>query len=196
VSIYSVFAEAAGGSLPAQDGRVEVCGEDPGKAAAVVAFPAHFYVLAPVEPQWVLARLPPGDLSAPLGARFLTALADRLGAGIGSNDTVLAARAHGRGAPLGLSPVRGNGHPRVQRALRYRDNVRVWETAGGAGCLTLGRGLAGRWEVAFEVEPEARGQGLGCRPLRHHPASSPWRVDCAYGHDRRCRKRKRPGPGM
>jgi RimJ/RimL family protein N-acetyltransferase len=25
----------------------------------------------------------------------------------------------------------------------------------------LGRGLAGRWEIAFEVEPEARGRGLG-----------------------------------
>ena len=25
----------------------------------------------------------------------------------------------------------------------------------------LGRGLAGRWEVAFEVEPEVRGRGLG-----------------------------------
>jgi GNAT superfamily N-acetyltransferase len=27
--------------------------------------------------------------------------------------------------------------------------------------LVIGRGLAGRWEAAFEVAPEARGQGLG-----------------------------------
>ena len=161
MSIYSVFAAAAAGSLPAQDGQVEICGEDPGKAAAVVAFPAHFYVLAPVEPEWVLALLPPGDYSAPLGARFLTALADRLGADIGSNDAILAARAHGHGAPLSLHPVRDSGHPRVRLALSFRDAVRVWETADGAGCLTLGRGLAGRWEVSFEVEPQARGQGLG-----------------------------------
>jgi GNAT superfamily N-acetyltransferase len=49
---------------------------------------------------------------------------------------------------------------RVRRADHYRDDVRVWQTEDGAGC-TLGRGLAGRWEVAFEVEPRARGHGLG-----------------------------------
>ena len=58
---------------------MEVCGTDAGKAAgAVVAFPAHFYVVAPVEPEWVHGMLPAGDYTAPLGARFLTALADRL----------------------------------------------------------------------------------------------------------------------
>jgi GNAT superfamily N-acetyltransferase len=49
----------------------------------------------------------------------------------------------------------------VRRAHRYRDDVRAWQTSDGAGWLTLGRGLAGRWEVSFEVEPYARGQGLG-----------------------------------
>ena len=49
----------------------------------------------------------------------------------------------------------------VLRAHQYRDDVRVWQTADGAGCVVLGRGLAGRWEVAFEVEPHARGRGLG-----------------------------------
>jgi hypothetical protein len=54
VSLYAVFEEAAKGKLPPQDGRVEVCGTDAGKAAgAVVVFPAHFYVVAPVEPEWV-----------------------------------------------------------------------------------------------------------------------------------------------
>ena len=133
-----------------------------GKAAgAVVAFPAHFYVVAPVEPEWVRGLLPPGDFTAPLGARFLTALADRLGAGIGSVDALLAARAHGGGSPLAVRPARDRTHQRVQRADRYRDDVRVWETDDGLGCLILGRGLAGRWEVAFEVEPQARGHGVG-----------------------------------
>ena len=89
MSLASVFEEAAAGQLPAQDGQVEVLGEDPGKAFAVVAFPAHFYVLAPVAPAWVHAFLPPGDYGAPLGARFLTALADHLGAGLGTIDAVL-----------------------------------------------------------------------------------------------------------
>ena len=163
MSLYAVFEKAARGKLPAQDGLVEVCGAYLGKAFAVVAFPAHFYVVAPVEPGWVHAVLPPGDYTAPLGARFLTALADRLGTGIGSNDAVLAARAHGRGEVLGLRQVSGQDHRRVERAHRYRDDVRAWQTGDGAGCLVPGRGVAGRWEVSFEVEPHARGRGLGRR---------------------------------
>ena len=34
---------------------------------------------------------------------------------------------------------------------------------GGDAVLMLGRGLAGRWEVSFEVDPAARGAGLGRR---------------------------------
>jgi GNAT superfamily N-acetyltransferase len=162
MSLYDVFAAAADGKLPVQDGRVEVVSDECGKAAAgVIAFPAHFYVLAPVEPEWVAALLPPGDFSAPLGARFLVSLADRFGAGIGASDAVLATRAHGQGDDLGLREVDGGAHPRVLRAHRYRRDVRVWETADGAGCLVLGRGVARRWEVSFEVEPAARGRGLG-----------------------------------
>ena len=161
MSLASVLAEAARGNLPAPDDQVEVLGEDPGRAFAVLAFPAHFYVLAPVEPAWVRQFLRPGDYGAPLGATFLTALAGRLEAGIGTVDAVLAACAHGGGASLGLRPLGEAAHQRVERAYRYRDDVRAWQTGDGAGCLVLGRGLVGRWEVAFEVEPHARGRGLG-----------------------------------
>lgn len=172
-----VFAAAADGMLPPPDGQVEVHTDVPGKTAAVIAFPAHFYVLAPVDPGWIRAQLPPGDYSAPLGARFLVALADRIGAHIGANDAVLAARAGGHGGDLDLRPVTGRTHPRVRRALRYRDDVRVWQTGDGAGYLVLGRGLAGRWEVSFEVEPAARGHGLGralaAAALAQLPAGTP-----------------------
>jgi GNAT superfamily N-acetyltransferase len=159
--LLNVFAAAADGRLPPQDGQVEVHSWLPGKAAAVVAFPAHFYVLAPVDPEWVLARLPPGDYSAPLGARFLVALADRIGAHIGASDAVLAARAHGGGACADLREITDGRHPRIRRAHRYRDDVRAWQTNDGMGHVVLGRGLAGRWEVSYEVEPSSRGRGLG-----------------------------------
>jgi GNAT superfamily N-acetyltransferase len=161
--MLAVFTAAAHGILPPQDGQVEVCDNIRGKTAAVVAFPARFYVLAPITAQWVHGQLPAGDYSAPLGVRFLSALADRISAGIGASDAVLAALAHGREHDNGLNlrPIDNADHPRVQRAHRYRDDVRVWQTGDGAGYLVLGRGLAGRWEVAFEVEPEARGRGLG-----------------------------------
>lgn len=161
MSMLDVFADATDGQMPPSDGKAEVHPGLPGKAAAVIAFPAHFYVLAPVDPQWVRAQLPPGDYSAPLGARFLVALADHIGAHIGSSDAVLGARAHGHGTGLDLHELTDDTHPRVRRAHRYRDEVRAWQTSDGAGCLVLGRGLAGRWEVSFEVEPAARGRGLG-----------------------------------
>lgn len=159
--LLDVFTAAVDGQMPPPDGQVEVYPGAPGKAAAVVAFPAHFYVLAPVDPQWVQAQLPPGDYTAPLGARFLVALADRIGAYIGASDALLAARAHGQDAGLNLQEIPGDAHPRVRRARRYRDEVRVWQTSDGEGRLVMGRGLAGRLEVAYEVEPAARGRGLG-----------------------------------
>ena len=159
--LRDVFDAAADGNLPAPDGRVEVYTHLPGKTAAVLAFPAHFYVLAPVAPEWVQTQLSQGDYTAPLGARFLVALADRIGARIGAHDAVLAAKAHGVARGLDLREVIGSSHSRVRRALRYRDDVRAWQTPDGAGWLVLGRGLAGRWEVSFEVEPPARGRGLG-----------------------------------
>lgn len=160
MSLIDVFAAAVDGRLPPQDGRVEVFGLS-GKAAAMVAFPAHFYVLAPVDRQWVRSQLPPGDYAAPLGARFVTALADRIGAEVGSHDAVLATTAHGTRTDLALVETTAADHPRVRRARTYREEVRTWRTSDAAGHLVLGRGVAGRWEVAYEVEPAARGRGLG-----------------------------------
>lgn len=161
MSLMDVFAAAAQGRMPAPDGEVEVRFGLAGKTAAVVAFPAHFYVAAPVDPRWVRAHLPADDYSAPLGARFLVALADEIGAQIGANDAVLAGIAHGRGPGLDLRELGDHTHPRVRRAHDYRDEVRAWQAADGTGYLVLGRGLAGRWEVSYEVDPEARGRGLG-----------------------------------
>jgi RimJ/RimL family protein N-acetyltransferase len=45
------------------------------------------------------------------------------------------------------------------------------------GLLTVGRGIAGRWEAAVEVEPSARGRGLGTALARaartFQPAGAP-----------------------
>lgn len=152
------------GDFPPPDGTVSVVPDDPGRTWAVLGFTAHFIVCAPVDPAWVRAELPPGDLSAPLGARFLTRLADRLDAHIGAHDAVLATVADGRPSSLPLVAVRDPDHPRVQRARRYRDDIQVWATDdGGGGVLVLGRGVAGRWEASFEVAETARGNGLGRR---------------------------------
>jgi GNAT superfamily N-acetyltransferase len=131
------------------------------RAAAVVAFTGLNVVAADVDPAWVEGQLPADDLSAPLNPPFLATLEDKLGRRVNNVDLVmLAGPVVGEPEPA-LTPVDDADHPRVRRARRYRDEVRVWTTPGGV--LVLGRGLAGRWEAAVEVSEAARGRGLGRR---------------------------------
>ena len=127
--------------------------------AVVVGGTAWHVVAADVDPTWVAEAVAHDPIAAPLGARFLAALADRVGAEPGSQDVVLVAPAAGR--PLHLVPVDDLDHPRVQRALHHRRDVRVWTTPDGAGLVTVGRGVADRWETSLEVDPAARCRGLG-----------------------------------
>ena len=136
-----------------------------GAPLAVLGFAAHHVVLTDLEPAWVLGRLEPHDLGAPMSAAFLAALATRSGLVSGVLDVVLAAT--GRQAP-GLDPgllrqlaAGAAGPPRLAEAYRHRSGVRAWATADGAGTLVLGRGVAGRTEMSLEVAPHARGRGLG-----------------------------------
>jgi GNAT superfamily N-acetyltransferase len=160
--LLRLLHDAARGIPPPADGVVEVWPAPAGAVQAVLAFTAHHVVAAAVDPDLVAARLPDGDLSAPMGAAFLGWLGERLGSRPGSLDVVLAAEGLGGTPPLELAPrVDLDRHERVARALRYRDELEVWTAQGGAGVLVLGRGLAGRREVAFEVDPARRNRGLG-----------------------------------
>ena len=159
--LLELLHDTAFGQFPPEDGTVSVVREPQGRAAAMLAFTAHFVVCAPVDQAWVRAQLPPGDMSAPLGARFVVALADRLDAHIGANDAVLATVATGAGPGMPLEPIEASEHPRAVRARRYRDDLRVWSTRERDGLVMLGRGVAGRWEVSFEVDPSCRGRKLG-----------------------------------
>ena len=93
---------------------------------------------------------------------FLGWLGERLGSHPGSLDLVLAAPGLGGEPPLALRAVDDPAqHPRAARAQRYRRDLRVWTDPDGVGVLVLGRGLAGRREVSFEVDPARRNRGLG-----------------------------------
>jgi RimJ/RimL family protein N-acetyltransferase len=50
---------------------------------------------------------------------------------------------------------------RVERARRYRSEVRLFADPGRNGVVILGRGLAERLEVSLEVAPRRRGRGIG-----------------------------------
>ncbi len=155
--LAGILAAAETGGFPPADGGLTVL--PGGGRTGVLAFTGHNVVVADVDPAWVRAQLPPDDLGAPLNPPFLSALAARLDRVVNNIDMVATAPRLPGPPPLPLAELTGSDHPRVRRALRYRDEVRVWAAEGGL--LVLGRGMAGRWELAFEVEPAYRGNGLG-----------------------------------
>jgi len=144
-------------SPPPADGGVTVIDPPDERSVGVFAFTAHHVISAPVAEDWVRSVLPAGDLSAPLNPPFLTALSARCGLAVNNIDAIFLAPPGG--LPLELRPADDLDHARANRAREHRADVRVWTVDGGL--VTLGRGVAGRWEVSVEVDPAARGRGLG-----------------------------------
>ncbi len=158
-----------GQSLPA-DGSVSLLPAPAGRAvAAVLGFTAHHLIAAEVDHGWLTAWLGgmsqprPAEIGLPLQPPFLTALGQQLNARPGGQDVLMVGTATAAAMAGGLVMEAGNQalleHLRAGRALRYRENVTVATVPGGL--LTLGRGLAGRWEISIEVEPAYRGAGIG-----------------------------------
>ncbi|HEX4222892.1 MAG TPA: hypothetical protein VHZ97_11045, partial [Pseudonocardiaceae bacterium] len=149
----------ADGTPPAIDSDLTVVPPPDERSVGVLAFPGQNIIVADVSTEWVRSWLSTDDLSEPFGPPFLTVLSAVTGRAVGNIDTVVVARAHGRRRGLELAEITDSDHPRVDRAKRYRVDVRAWECPGGL--LVIGRGVAGRWEVAVEVEAPLRGFGLG-----------------------------------
>jgi GNAT superfamily N-acetyltransferase len=160
--VAALLADAAEGRFPPPDGTIEFLPSPAGRSDAVVAFTGHNLVACGLPADEVRALLPGIDpYSDPLSAAFLHRLGERLGTQPGVLDAVLAVPPSirpGR-AELGLEPADASEHGRVQRAQRYRSDVRVYTADGGV--LAIGRGLAGRLEVSIEVDPASRTRGLG-----------------------------------
>jgi GNAT superfamily N-acetyltransferase len=167
-ALAAVLDSAAAGRFPAADGSVMVLPQPSERDAGVIGLTGYAVVFADADPGCISALLPEDDLSAPLSAAFLQALGQRLGLRSHSVDMLTCADPLPGGVPAGLDlteietaelATAERVHPRLARALDYRDEVRAWRTAGGL--LTLGRGVAGRWEISVEVDPDGRGRGLG-----------------------------------
>ncbi|HZC26748.1 MAG TPA: GNAT family N-acetyltransferase, partial [Actinopolymorphaceae bacterium] len=157
--LAQVYARVENGWFPPADGGLHVVPPPSPRTSVIAAFTAHTVVAAEVDPAWVRGHIPIGDLSAPMNPPFLSALCDRLDRRINAVDMVMLAAPLAGAPPLPLEELTEADHPRVRRALRYREDVRVWKVEGGV--LVIGRGVAGRWEVAFEVETDHRGSTLG-----------------------------------
>jgi hypothetical protein len=184
VALAAILAEAAAGRFPPADGHVTVLPQPSPSDAGVVALTGHSVVFTDAEPGWVRARLPAGDLSAPLSPAFLAALAAHTGREAHGTDMLACAPALPGPPPIELFGQADPAHPRISRALRYRDDVRAWQAAGGV--VLIGRGLAGRWEAAVEVDDGQHGRGLGrslAAAARHLvPDSAPLWAQIAPGN--------------
>lgn len=161
--LAAVLENAARGHFPAADGTVEVLPAPPGPAMAVLSLTAHFYIATSAPEEWIRRQLPPGDLLAPLSPRFLNTLADELQMRDDGVDVLLAAP--GLPGSTTLQETTASEHPRVARANTHREDIHVFTDPTGAATVILGHGLALRREIAIEVEPSSRGQGLAPQAL-------------------------------
>jgi GNAT superfamily N-acetyltransferase len=161
--LAQLLRDAAFGTYPESDLETEVLAKPVGATAAVVAFGGHMVVAADVPSEWVESQCPPGDLMAAVRPEFLVALSVRCGCTDFSTTMTFALPGLGGDRDAMLVPVANHVSVRVRRSHRVRTEVSVYETADGNGLLVVGRGLAGRWEAGFEVQPRARGRGLGRR---------------------------------
>lgn len=149
----------ADGTPPPTDSELTVVQPPDERSVGVLAFPGQHIIVADVSVEWVQSWLAGDDLSEPFSPQFLGLLSAVTGRATGNIDTVLVARAHGRRRGLELAEITDSDHPRVARAKLHRAEVRAWACPGGL--LVIGRGVAGRWEAAVEVDAAVRGFGLG-----------------------------------
>lgn len=153
----------SGVPLPATGAVTTLSAPSGHTAAVVLGFPAHHVIAADADPAWLTSQMSGDEMTRPLKPDFLAALGEHLDAKPGGQDTLLVAR--GDSARIGRDDMAiqadaaALNHARVERARRYRDDVRVATTPGGL--VTIGRGLAGRWEISIEVQESRRGAGIG-----------------------------------
>ncbi len=170
-----MLEEAADGRPPPPDG-LHVMPAPQGPVDAVVGFPFHNVVATGVDADEVRTQLDPDDPAGPLRATFLAWLAQRLGTSAGSLDVVLAcADAGAIAAPMSVTLTLATRtdlvlHPRVRRATEYRTDVIVAADDRLDAVAIAGRGLAGRWEISFELDEQRRRGGLG-KALAAHAAA-------------------------
>lgn len=161
-TLADILDAAARGQFPPPDGGTTVVAQPSRRDAGVIAFTAHSVVFTDEDPQWVrhaLATVDCDPLAAAMNPRFLGALLERTRRSMDTIDLLTVASPLAGAPTVKLSELADADHPRGARARKRRDDVRVWATEGGV--VVLGRGLAGRWETAIEVDEPHRHRGLG-----------------------------------
>lgn len=164
MELAEILDAAAAGRFPPPDGGTTVVPAPGPRDSGVIAFTAHSVVFIDEDPDWVRSTLASVDcdaLAATMHPLFLAALLERTGRRTDTIDLLTVADPLPGDPPVALREIADRDHPRVVRARKRREDVRVWATDTGGGVLVLGRGIAGRWETAIEVDEDARHRGLG-----------------------------------
>lgn len=185
--LAEILSAAAAGRFPPVDGAVTVLPPDATTGlSAVLSFTGHAVVLTDRTPEEVQAL----GVDGYAGAHHPDTLRGLAGGGwIGVLDAVLVAPGTGTGCTHLRRTDALDHHPRVAYARDLRTDVRV--LADERGLVTLGRGLAGRVELGFEVVDGVQGRGHG-RSLLHDaladvPAGELVYASCAPGNARSLR---------
>jgi GNAT superfamily N-acetyltransferase len=161
--IAAVLVDAAEGRFPPPDGSVEIMPPDATGTWAVIELTGHGYVLGRVSAPALdaLGADGFGGVAHPDVLRFLAGP----DGWIGCHDAVLARRTGEAGVPPLAARDDLADHPRVVRANIHRTDVVV--LGDESGLAVLGRGLAGRLELAVELlDPAMAGSGVGRRLIR------------------------------
>lgn len=146
-TLAEILDAVARGQFPPADGGTTVVPQPSRRDAGVIAFTAHSVVFTDEDPQWVhatLAAVECDSLAASMHPRFLGALLDRTARTTDTIDLLTVAGALPGDPPLELREVRDPDHPRVRRALRRRDDVRVWAADGECSYSAAVSRAAGR----------------------------------------------------
>jgi hypothetical protein len=162
-ALRELLNKAANGQFPAADFSTTHLPSPSSPADAVLSFFGHHVIASDVDPAW-LREWTDRDPFALSDVRCLAAFAGQAKVQPGIFDAVFAAPGEGADVDaVGLLEINERRHPRVQRALQYRDpaTMRVFADPRGNSVLIIGRGLAGRLEAAYEVDSASRGRGLG-----------------------------------
>jgi len=179
--LAEVFSLAAAGTFPPVDGQIEVVTVPPPlDVEAVVEFTGHALVATQLPETAVLAQGFDafGGIVSPAALRWLAGPEGE----IGCLDSVLVRRGTGGGELTVRTDL--DDHPRVVAARRRRSDVVVY--GDERGLITVGRGLADRWEVSVELLAAAAGVGVGraliTGALGHVPDAEPVFASVAPGN--------------
>ncbi|NNC93297.1 MAG: hypothetical protein HKN80_12490, partial [Acidimicrobiia bacterium] len=180
--LAEVFAASAGGTFPPPDGVVEVVPRPtPLGLEAVLEFTAHALVATALAPDDVL-RLGFDAYGGVVSPDFLRWLAGPDGE-VGCHDAVLVRRGTGHSDLPARTDL--DDHPRVLDSRRRRTRVTVY--GDDRGLVTVGRGLANRWETSVELFENTRGgEGIGrvliSEAVGHVPEAEPVFASVAPGN--------------